>query len=190
MKTDNKEVTSPEYWDRVYSGNNMNALEDSSNTKTVKTTFDRFTPVVKLAEGPNVLGIGSGHARHEKMIKALHPDWNVIASDMSEEAKKVANYKPYDIFSAYDIPYLGLVFDTIICTQVFNLIEFPDKFMLECKRVSKVFLCTIPNGETRGWSQVHVYTQENTRLFFEQYGEIEVLDFYEYMILIKLRFDD
>src|ERR1044072_3125911 len=123
MLTKDKTITTRQYWNKIYSGNNNNAPVDASNTKRV-STFDRFDIVVKHAQGPNVLGVGSGHAHIEKRIKALHKDWNVVASDQSEEAEKVANYEPYIITSAYNLPFLDKSFDTVIATQMLEYLEF------------------------------------------------------------------
>lgn len=187
MLTKDKVITTPQYWNKIYSGNNNDAKVDASNTKRT-STFDRFDIVVKHAEGPNILGIGSGHARIEARIKALHKDWNVIASDQCEAARKVANYNPYLIIDAYKIGFGEKEFDTVIATQMMEYLEFPDKFLNECKRVSKKFLCTVPLGEMEKWSQLVIYNEDLLIDFLKQYGEIEVFEVYESLMLAKIKF--
>ena len=80
MKTDNKEICTPEYWNKIYTGKNDNAAQDASNTKRPPNPFDRFSWVAKHAEGTAVLGIASGHAHIEKRIRAANPSWNIIAA--------------------------------------------------------------------------------------------------------------
>jgi ubiquinone/menaquinone biosynthesis C-methylase UbiE len=187
MLTTDKIITTSDYWDKIYSGNNNNAKVDASNTKRV-STFDRFNIVVAHAEGPSILGVGSGHAHIEKRIKALHKDWHVVASDQSEEAMKVANYEPYIITSAYHLPCAEKEFDTIIATQMLEYLEFPDKFLTEAKRAAKNFLCTVPKGEMKSWSQLRIYDSNNLIEFLSQYGNIETFEVHESLLLAKIKF--
>jgi ubiquinone/menaquinone biosynthesis C-methylase UbiE len=189
MLTEDKTITTPEYWNKIYSGNNNDAPVDASNTKRV-STFDRFRIVADLAEGTNVLGIASGHAHIEKRIKAAHKDWFVVASDQADAARKVANYSPYLLIDAYTIPYRDKVFDTIICTQALEYMERPDIFLLQAKRVARKLIVTVPKGEMKAWSQLKIYTVANIRELLEQFGIIEVFDVYEDIMLIKIKFND
>lgn len=187
MLTDNKEISKSSYWDKIYRGDNDNAPVDASNTKRT-STFDRFQIVVNHAEGKNILDIGSGHAHICKRIKAKFPDAIVMASDQATEAKKVANYEPYLIIDGYDIPFKDKYLDLVIATQCLEYFEFPQKLMAEVKRVSKCFLCTLPTGEMKLWSQLKIWTEESAKEFFEMFGTIEVFESYEGLMLLKVRF--
>lgn len=195
MLTDDKKITTPQYWNAVYSGNNLNAKVDSSNTKRTEVrsdekVVDRFDTVARHAEGPIVLDIASGHAHICKRIMAMHHDWIVTASDQAYEARTVANYSPYMIFSAYDIPWPPKSIDTIICTQAMEYMDDQEKFILEAKRVGRKLLITVPKGEMSSWSQLRIYTPENLRELLEKYGTIEVFEEYDHMILAKIKFYD
>lgn len=196
MLTDDKKITTPQYWDAVYSGNNMNAKVDSSNTHRAtirddkQLTKDRFQIVAIHAEGPRILDIASGHAHTCKRIMAMHPDWKVIASDQAPEAIKVARYEPYMIIDAYKIPFEDKYFNTLMCTQAMEYMDDQDRFILEAKRVASKLLITVPRGEMSAWSQLRIYTPENVRELLEKYGAIEVMETYDHMILAKIKFHD
>jgi ubiquinone/menaquinone biosynthesis C-methylase UbiE len=188
MLTQDKTITLPSYWDKVYNGGNMDAKVDSSNTTRPVRTFDRFDAVVKHVEGPKVLDIGSGHARICQRLKHKNPSWEVVASDQCVEAKKIAKYSPYLIFSAYKIPVYNVYFDTIIITQAMEYLEFPERFMNEAKRVAKKLVCTIPLGEMEKWSQLRIYDEENFIKWIGEWGTVEVNENYGELLLVKIKF--
>lgn len=192
MLTQDKEITTPDYWDRVYNGANNNAKVDASNTVRPPNPFNRFEWVAKYAEGPHVLGVGSGHAHVEKAIKNANPEWKVYASDQCEGAKKAARYQPYFIVSAYDIGKVwdDKTFNTVIITQALEYIEHQEKFFREAKRVGDKLLMSVPIGEMAKWSQLRIYTEQNVRQLLEPFGVIENFERHEDLLLVKLCFHD
>lgn len=190
MLTNDKTICNADYWNRIYSGKNMNAKVDSSNTVRPAKVFDRFDIVVKHAEGPRILGIASGHAHIEKRIKAAHPDWMVTASDQADEARKVANFEPYLKIDAYDIPFVDKSFDTVICCQALEYMDDQERFIQEAKRVSNSLLITVPEGNMSSWSQLRIYTSENLMTLLDLYGVIEVFEKHPSLLLAKVRFHD
>lgn len=188
MLTNDKRITEASYWDELYSGNRKDAKVDSSNTVRPPQTFDRFDIVVKHAEGPNILGVGSGHATIEKRIKALHKDWNVIAGDQSHGARNVSNYSPYIICSAYEIPFQDKYFDTVIATQMMEYLEDQNRFLTEAQRVGKKFICTIPLGSMQKWSQLYIYDEQSFYGWIKEYGTIEIAENYTEILLVKIKF--
>lgn len=187
MLSKDKRITTPEYWNKVYSGENMNATVDSSNTVRPVKTFDRFDIVVNHAAGKRILDIGSGHAHICKRIKHKLPESEVIASDQASSAKKVANYEPYLIFSGYKIPYTGKYFDLVICTQAMEYIEEQDQFMKEVSRVADNFICTVPLGNMEKWSQFYIYSEEGFCKWISKYGEITIVENYTDLLLVKIK---
>lgn len=190
MLTNNLEITRPEYWEKIYSGKNDNAKVDASNTVRPKNPFDRFAWVAQHAEGPNVLGVASGHAHIEKRIMSAYPNWIVIASDQTAAARKAALFEPYMIFSAYQIPFPGKKFQTIICTQAMEYMDDQVRFLNEAKRVANKLLITVPIGEMAKWSQLRIYTEENVKELLAPYGTIEVFERHDDLLLVKLKFYD
>lgn len=190
MLTTDKTITTREYWAKVYTGKNDNAKVDASNTVRPANPFDRFSWVAQYAEGLQVLGVASGHAHIEKRIKALHPDWKVVASDQTKAAKEVANYSPYLIMDAYNIQLPGKLMDTIICCQAMEYMDDQDRFLKEAQRVARKLLITVPIGEMAKWSQLRIYTEENVRELLATYGTIEVFERHDDLLLVKLKFND
>lgn len=190
MLTNDKSITTPYYWDKVYLGQNDNAKVDASNTKRPVNSFDRFSWVAQYAEGPKVLGIASGHSHIEKRIKAAHPDWEVIASDQATGAKKAANYEPYQEINAYNIWHFPKSINTIICCQAMEYMENQERFLYEAQRVAHKLIITVPIGEMAKWSQLRIYTEENVKKLLEPYGIIEVFERQGDLLLVKLMFND
>lgn len=190
MLTKDKSITLPEYWDKIYTGQNDNAKVDASNTKRPVNAFDRFGWVAAHAEGPRILGIASGHAHIEKRIRALHPEWKIVASDMTIAARSVANFSPYVEMNAYNIQFPDKTTDTIICAQALEYMEFQDLFLKEAQRVARKLIITVPIGEMAKWSQLRIYTEENVRELLTPYGTIEVFERHDDLLLVKLKFDD
>lgn len=188
MLTDNKEITTAAYWNALFTGKRNNTKQDASNNIRPKNYFDRFGWVAEYAEGPNVLGIGSGHAHCEKRIKAKHPDWNIIASDQASEAIKVANFEPYFTFSCYEIPFADKMFDTVMVTNALEYFEYLHRFLTEAKRVGKYFLASLPLGEEKLWSQLYIFTEENVKELLRPYGTIEEFKRHDDLLLVKLKF--
>jgi hypothetical protein len=187
--TNDKTITTPEYWNKVYAGKNDNAAVDASNTVRPANPFDRFGWVARYAEGPTVLDIGSGHAHICKRIKAAHPSWGVIASDQSAEARKAAYYEPYLVINGYDIVFPRPI-TTVICSQCLEYFEKPDRLLKKIVGAAKFFLCTVPIGEMAKWSQLRVYTEENFRPWIEQYGRIQVWEREGDLLLCKIKIYD
>ena len=190
MLTNDKSITTPEYWDKVYTGNNENAKVDASNTKRPANSFDRFGWVAAYAEGPQILGIASGHAHIEKRISAMHPEWSVTASDQAPAGRAVAKYSMYMLFNAYNIPFSDKAIDTIICCQAMEYMDNQDRFLKEAQRVARKLLITVPIGEMAKWSQLRIYTEENVRVLLAPYGTIEVFERQNDLLLVKLKFND
>lgn len=190
MLTDDKTITTAEYWNRIYAGKNENAKVDASNTVRPPNPFDRFSWVARHAEGPTVLGVASGHAHIEKRIKGTHPDWDVMASDQAVKAVGVANFQPYYQMDAYNLLFSNREVDTLICCQAMEYMEDQKRFLDAAFRAAKKLLITVPIGEMAKWSQLRIYTEENVRDLLSPYGEIEVFERHEDLLMVKIKFYD
>lgn len=194
MLTSDKQITTAEYWNKVYTGANKDAKVDASNTRRPVNSFDRFSWVAQYAEGDLVLGVGSGHAHIEKRIREKHPDWGILATDQAARAISVANFNPYLIFDAYQLPTpkqifadeIGDKWNTVIIAQAMEYLERPEAFMKEAARVAEKIIITLPIGEMSKWSQLRIYTEENVREFLEPFGKIEIFDRQGDILLVKL----
>lgn len=188
MVVKKKEITTPEYWNKIYTGNNVDAKLDASNQVRAADAFDRFQIVVDHAEGKRIIGVGSGHARIEERIKAKFPDSEVIASDQAWEALKVAHYRPYIVADAYKLPYTNNYFDLLIITQALEYIDDQDAFFTEAKRVASKLLCTVPKGQMSTWSQLRVYDITYFKTLLTKHGTIEVFEDWGHIMLAKIKF--
>jgi SAM-dependent methyltransferase len=187
MLTDDKKITTADYWSKVYNGDSHGKV-DNSRTKRPPNPFDRFTWLADVVEGPTVLDIASGHAHTCKIIKRRHPDWQVIASDQTRAAMKAANYQPYLIMDAYEIPYEDKSVTTITISQALEYLEFPNRFMREARRVAAYFVCTVPVGIMSKWSQLREYQPEPFKRWLTDYGIIEHFDAKADIMLAKVKF--
>ncbi len=190
MLTNDKSITTPEYWRSVYEGKRNNSKVDASNNKRPAHAFDRFQWLAEQVEGPYVLDIASGHAVTCKRIKAMHPDWVVVATDQTEAARQRADYKPYFMLDAYDLANFyskyGKPVTTITVSQALEYFEFPDKFMIEVKKIARYFVCTVPEGEMQLWSQLRIYQEESFKDWLRQYGNILFFDKRPGLMLAKI----
>jgi len=194
MLTDDKKIGTAEYWDDFYTGKNT-GKQDNSNTVRDANPFDRFKIVIDQIEGKYILDVGSGHARIPKMIACNWPHTYVLATEQSPEAKKAANYEPYIITTGYNLPFVDNVtqeqkWDLVMITQALEYMEDQDKFMIEAKRVGNKLLVTVPLGNMSTWSQFRIYTEENFKEFLLKYGEIEVFEVYDSIMLAKIKFHE
>lgn len=203
MLTENQDITTPEYWNKIYLGQNDNARVDASNTKRPAATFDRFNWVAMYAEGPNVLGVASGHAHIEKRIKAAHKSWHVVASDQAEAAVDVARFEPYWIIDVMrrDLPFVcdydhtseewhltGDKWNTVIIAQALEYLADDRFFVFKCSLVSRCLIACLPLGNMEKWSQLRIYTEESARALFAEFGTIDAMDRKGDLLLIKTRF--
>ena len=189
MLTDDKTISTPEYWRTIYEGERKGAKTDSSNFKRPSNSFDRFQWLANQVEGPRVLDIASGHAVTMKRLKAMHPDWMIVCSDQTEAARNAANWEGvYHIFSAYEIPMFAERFNTITISQAIEYLEFPDKFMEKAKERAEYLVLTIPDGEMKLWSQLKIWDEITLKAWLEVYGEIVHFDKVPGLMLAKIKF--
>lgn len=191
MLTDDTKICSVEFWNDVYSGARKNTKTDSSNFKRAPNSFDRFQWIADQIEGPVVLDVASGHATTMKRLKAMHPNWNIVCSDQTQEARKAAKWDgSYHIVSAYELPMLAAPIDTVCISQALEYLEFPDKFMERIKYLMpRYFVCTVPEGNMEKWSQLRIYTEETLKNWLSGYGQIIHFDKVPGLMLAKLKLE-
>jgi len=193
MLTDDKKITTPEYWAAVYEGNSHGKV-DNSHTKRDPNAFDRFSWLADQVEGPWVLDIASGHAKTCKILKKRHPDWYIMASDQTEAAKKVADFAPYFMVDAYQVEEFANKwkasvknFDTVTVSQAMEYFEDIPRFMKQIWRIARYFVCTVPIGEMKLWSQLHIFEEETFLQEMAEYGDIVHFDRVGDLLLLKLK---
>jgi hypothetical protein len=189
MLTDDKTISTPGYWEKIYNGDRNNQKVDSSNFKRPADAFDRFQWLADQVEGPNVLDIASGHAVTMKRLLAMHPDWTIICSDQTPAAKKAARWEgSYHIFSAYEIPMFAQPFNTVCISQALEYLEFPDKFMERVQWLGAEYVVmTVPEGEMKQWSQLKIWDEVTLKAWLSVYGDIVHFDKVPGLMLAKVK---
>ena len=194
MLTDDKSITTAGYWAKVYNGESHGKV-DNSNTKRPKNYFDRFQWLANQVEGPYVLDVASGHAVTCKRIKAMHPDWEVIASDQTPAAMNVTDYRPYIQLNAYALTLFfqkhsahDSKFTTITISQALEYLDHPNEFMRQARQIAHYFVCTVPEGEMEKWSQLRIYEEHSFKGWLREFGNIEHFDKVPGLMLAKIKF--
>jgi ubiquinone/menaquinone biosynthesis C-methylase UbiE len=188
MLTTDKKIATAEYWDHIYSGQSDSPI-DSIKIKKVNP-FDRLGEVMKHIEEDRILDVGSGHASLCKRIKDRWPEKHVMASDVSPVAMEKTSFRPYTICDSRCLPFTNKQFDLVVCTSAMECMVDDEAFILEAARVGKNFLCTVPNVEMSGWSQLRIYSEKSLRELFLPVGEFVQLISFPYLILAKVKFND
>ncbi len=199
MLSENKEISTPEYWRQIYEGERKNAKTDSSNFKRPANAFDRFQWLADQVEGTRVLDIASGHATTMKRVKSMHPEWKIICSDQTPAARQASGLSNdyYKILDAYEVWHFQRMgndgwikqFDSVCVSQALEYFEYPDRFMKAAQTIGKYFVCTIPIGNMEKWSQLRIYTVDGFKEWISQYGEIIYSDQQGDLLLVKLKFN-
>lgn len=187
MLTDDQSISTPAYWARVYEGKSLGKVDRSDN-KRPANAFDRFKWLADVVEGPYIVDVASGHAVTCKRIKEKHPDWSVVATDQCPSAKKVANFSPYYIMDAYNIDecFMAQSVTTVTVSQALEYFQDPDKFMRAVRKVARFFVCTVPEGEMKAWSQLRIYDADTFKDWLRQYGNIVHFDQVPGLLLAKI----
>ncbi len=189
MLTDDKTISTPEYWASIYEGTRNDKPVDASNFKRPENAFDRFKWLADQVEGPVVLDVASGHATTMKRLRAMHPSWNIVCSDQTEAARKAANWAGvYHIVSAYELPMMAAPINTVCISQALEYLEFPDKFMERIKWLgAQYFVCTVPEHEMEKWTQLRIYTEASLKEWLSHYGELVHFDKVPGLMLAKIK---
>ena len=118
--------------------------------RLVKNFFKEFTDIYKSIEVDSVFdgGCGEGFVLHE--LNQARPVKSFYAIDVDEnEVKDASRNLPFcDVRQGnlYEIPFKDNSFDLVICSEVLEHLEEPEKALLEIKRVSKKYvLLSVPN---------------------------------------------
>ena len=97
-----------------------------------------------------VLDAGCGEGFFASQIKERFSEWNVVGLDGAEEAIRIAKRTVPDIEfhvgNIYEMPFEDKVFDIVVCSEVLEHLEYPEKAVEELKRVAnKGLLLSVPH---------------------------------------------
>ena len=104
----------------------------------------------KQNQNLNLLDAGCGEGFVTVQIKSRRPDWHVVGIDGAEEAialaKQLHTEIDFRIGNLYGLDFPDKVFDVVLCSEVLEHLEQPEKALKELQRVSKsVLLLTVPH---------------------------------------------
>ena len=104
----------------------------------------------QLGQSLHLLDAGCGEGFVAGQIKRKWPCWNIIGIDGAKEAVALAKRFHADIDfrigSLYGLAFPDKAFDIVICSEVLEHLEQPEKALKELQRVTKsVLLLTVPH---------------------------------------------
>lgn len=116
----------------------------------IKNFFNDFTSLIKNLEIEDVLDVGCGEGFTLNKLKeeGIGKSWQGV--DFEEEAIKIGK-KVYPNLqlkqgNIYDLEYKNSSFDLVVCTEVLEHLEEPEKGLREILRVSKKYvILSVPN---------------------------------------------
>lgn len=119
--------------------------------KGLITNFlNSLTQTVEKLHPDSILDVGCGEGFVLQKLQSNHIDASLSGIDVSEDAIKVAkkNVKKADmqVGTIYKLPYASKSFDVVLCNEVLEHLENPEKAIKELKRVSgKYVICSVPH---------------------------------------------
>lgn len=110
----------------------------------------RLLECVKLANPDTVLDAGCGEGFTMSLLSEYGTTTTITGIDFSDDAialaKKTAPTLQIKKASIYSIPYSDASVDLVICSEVLEHLENPDKAIAEIMRVSKKYvIVSVPN---------------------------------------------
>ena len=149
--------------------------------------LEQVTDRISCKDGDNVLDLGCGPAYMLKLltqkykIKAFALDYiKTFLRYAKEEMGIPAEFK---LCNLYETGYEDNFFDWIICTQVFEHLEEPQKAIKEMLRISKIggkILLTIPDGD-RDTEKRHInyWSKKQFEVFLKDAGCFTIVEMLE-----------
>jgi len=108
----------------------------------IKTQVDDLTP-------KTIVDIGCGEGHITALLREWFPEAAIYATDLSKSIM-VSNFKTKrDVLlmcsDAQELPLKSGSFDIVVCTEVLEHVEDPEKVISECRRISRnLCLFTVP----------------------------------------------
>ena len=105
---------------------------------------------VKHLKPESILDVGAGEGFTLEMFRQKHIAKKLEGIEYMDEALKLAKkiHPKVKIIKGdiYKLPYKANSFDLIICTEVLEHLEYPEKALIELKRVTRKYLIvSVPN---------------------------------------------
>lgn len=125
--------------------------------KHIESFLDRMCEMVESTTPSSVLDAGCGEGYVVDLLARRNPDWRISGVDLSDEAIAYANEHfgeqgRFRTGSLYKLPYSDRSFDVVVCSEVLEHLDDPNRAMLELKRVARRHvLITVPHEPYFQW---------------------------------------
>lgn len=119
--------------------------------------LDTLAHMVRETAPQSVLDAGCGEGFVTHYLAQKHPDLKLTGMDLSQEAIDYAeaHFGDAAMFrtgSIYKLPFSDNSFDTVVCSEVLEHLDAPDKAVLELKRVARQYVViTVPREPYFKW---------------------------------------
>ena len=104
-----------------------------------------------------VLDAGCGEGFVTRFLNAQNADWQLAGVDLSEQAVAYARHHSdgevrYAVGDLYDLPFEDNAFDTVLCSEVLEHLDHPDRAFRELRRVARrSVVVTVPREPYFRW---------------------------------------
>lgn len=119
--------------------------------------MDTLFGMVEQTNPQSVLDAGCGEGYTVKYLAERNREWKLTGLDLSEVAIKYAQTQLGDrakfrTGSIYKLPFSDRSFDTVICSEVLEHLDEPERAVAELKRVArKAVVITVPREPYFQW---------------------------------------
>lgn len=119
--------------------------------------LEQMLSMLETTEPGSVLDAGCGEGFVVDRIAQRHPEWRLSGVDLSDEAIAYAktHFGERAFFrkgSVYKLPFSDRSFDTVICSEVLEHLDDPNRAVAELKRVARGHvLITVPHEPYFQW---------------------------------------
>lgn len=135
----------------VSTNHNKHTTQNWLYRKHVESFLDQLYAMLAATEPKSVLDAGCGEGFGVDFLAARNPELRLVGVDLSEEAVAYANEHFGDrgrfrTGSLYKLPFSDNSFDTVLCSEVLEHLDEPDRAVKELKRVARNYVViTVPH---------------------------------------------
>lgn len=169
------DVSSPEYWDTVFSpkppepGGPAPAKKEPGGHEN-----DRYVEVERfIGEEGAILDCGAGWGDLAKRLRRKYPERKIECLDQSAQAARQSGFLPYHVSSVYQMPFAHKEFEYLVTCQMMEYVQDEHQALNEICRVSNYAIITVPRGKHETCSQLRIYDLESWKRMLGSYGEVQ-----------------
>lgn len=125
--------------------------------KHLESFYEKLSEVVEETGCTTLLDAGCGEGFVVDFLSREHPELKISGVDISEEAIEYAKSHFGDdarfrTGSVYKLPYSDKSFDAVLCSEVLEHLDDPNRAVTELKRVARDYvLITVPHEPYFQW---------------------------------------